>query len=279
MKKPKTSITTDLYNEVHVLNNQKSNGSFFKYAPLLRELVIRDIKIRYRHSVLGILWTVLSPLLNMIVKTVVFQTIFANSIEFFALYVMIGNVVFSFVSESTNRGMNAILWNASLIKKVYIPKYLFPLANVVSSLVNFGFSFIAMIFVMLIIRAPFRPIMLTFIIPLVYLMIFAFGLSLILCAINVFFRDIQHLYTIFLTVWMYISAIFYDVSMLGNGFVKTIININPLYQYIRFFREIIMDGVFPGIYHNIYCALWAALMLVMGILFFKTTQKKFILHI
>ena len=279
MKKPKTSITTDLYNEVHVLNNQKSNGSFFKYAPLLRELVIRDIKIRYRHSVLGILWTVLSPLLNMIVMTVVFQTIFANSIEFFALYVMIGNVVFSFVSESTNRGMNAILWNASLIKKVYIPKYLFPLANVVSSLVNFGFSFIAMIFVMLIIRAPFRPIMLTFIIPLVYLMIFAFGLSLILCAINVFFRDIQHLYTVFLTVWMYISAIFYDVSMLGNGFVKTIININPLYQYIRFFREIIMDGVFPGIYHNIYCALWAALMLVMGILFFKTTQKKFILHI
>lgn len=279
MKKPKTSITTELYNEVHVLNNRKSNGSFFKYAPLLRELVIRDIKIRYRHSVLGILWTVLSPLLNMIVMTVVFQTIFANSIEFFALYVMIGNVVFSFVSESTNRGMNSILWNASLIKKVYIPKYLFPLANVVSSLVNFGFSFIAMIFVMLIIRAPFRPIMLTFIVPLIYLMVFAFGLSLILCAINVFFRDIQHLYTVFLTVWMYISAIFYDVSMLGNGFVKTIININPLYQYIRFFREIIMDGVFPGIYHNLYCALWAALMLVIGILFFKTTQKKFILHI
>lgn len=270
---------TELCKEVTDLNTQKTNGGFLKYMPLLRELVVRDIKIRYRHSVLGILWTVLSPLLNMIVMTVVFQTIFANTIEYFALYVMIGNIVFGFVSESTNRGMNAILWNASLIKKVYIPKYLFPLANVVSSLVNFGFSFIAMIFVMLIIRAPFRPMMLTFIVPLIYLMVFAFGLSLVLCAINVFFRDIQHLYTVFLTVWMYISAIFYDASMLGNGFVKTIIDVNPLYQYIRFFREIIMYGTFPGYVHNLYCAGWAVLMLIIGVLFFKSTQKKFILHI
>lgn len=261
------------------MNTQKSKSGLFKYMPLLKELVIRDIKIRYRHSVLGILWTVLSPLLNMIVMTVVFQTIFANKIEFFALYVMIGNIVFSFVSESTNRGMNAILWNASLIKKVYIPKYLFPLANVASSLVNFGFSFIAMIFVMLIIRAPFPPMMLTFIVPLIYLLVFAFGLSLILCSINVFFRDLQHLYGVFLTVWMYISAIFYDVDMLGNGFVKTVIQLNPLYQFIRFFREIIMTGTFPGLLHNLYCAGWAVLMMLIGALFFKVTQKNFILHI
>ena len=251
--------------------------------PLLKELVIRDIKIRYRHSVLGILWTVLNPLLNMIVMTIVFQTIFASTIEYFALYVMIGNIVFGFVSEATNRGMNAILWNASLIKKVYIPKYLFPLANVVSSLVNFLFSYIAMIFVMLIIGAPFRWMLFSCIVPLFYLIIFSFGMSLILCSINVFFRDIQHIYSVFLTVWMYLSAIFYSVETIakaeGGAQIASLIELNPMYQFIRFFREIIIDGVFPGILHNLFCAGFSLAMLIIGVLFFKLTQKKFILHI
>lgn len=266
------------------MNNTKpAKFAIFKYTNLLRELVVRDIKIRYRRSILGILWTVLSPLLNMLVMTVVFQTIFASEIEFFALYVMIGNIVFSFVSEATNRGMNSILWNASLIKKVYIPKYLFPLANVLSSMVNFGFSYIAMILVMIITGAPFHWMMFTSILPFLYLVIFSYGISMLLCTLNVFFRDTQHLYSVFLTVWMYISAIFYSVDALAenpaSAPVASFINANPLYQYIRYFREIIMDGTFPGIMQNISCIVWAAAMLVIGTVAFKLTQKKFILHI
>ena len=93
---------------------------FKKYQPLLKELVKRDITIRYRHSVLGLLWTVLNPLLMMIVMSIVFSTLFTNSIDNFPVYVMIGNVVFNCNSEATNRGLNSILWNSSLIKKVYI---------------------------------------------------------------------------------------------------------------------------------------------------------------
>lgn len=256
---------------------------FLKYRPLLQELVIRDIKVRYRKSVLGVLWTVLNPLLNMLVLTAVFQTIFASTIEFFALYVMIGNVVFSFVNEATTRGMNSILWNASLIKKVYIPKYFFPLANVLSSVVNFLFSYVAMIFVMIVIGAPFRWLMLTSIVPFIYLVIFCYGLSLLLCSINVFFRDIQHLYSVFMTIWMYLSAIFYSVEDIAaheqGKFIAQIISFNPLYQFIRFFREIIIDGAFPGIIHNLFCGGIALLMLALGLLVFGRAQKKFILYI
>ena len=260
-----------------------SKNVFLRYRPLLQELVIRDIKVRYRKSVLGILWTVLNPLLNMLVMTAVFQTIFASTIEFFALYVMIGNVVFGFVSEATTRGMNSILWNASLIKKVYIPKYFFPLANVLSSVVNFLFSYVAMILVMVVIGAPFRWLMLTSIVPFIYLVIFSYGMSLLLCSINVFFRDIQHLYSVFLTIWMYLSAIFYsveDIAVHEQGkIIAQIISFNPLYQYIRFFREVIIDGVFPGITHNLFCGGIALLTFAIGFIVFNRAQKKFILHI
>lgn len=260
-----------------------SKNVFIKYTPLLQELIVRDIKIRYRKSILGVLWTVLNPLLNMLVLTAVFKTIFASTIEYFALYVMIGNIVFGFVNESTTRGMNSILWNASLIKKVYIPKYLFPLANVLSSVVNFAFSYVAMIFVMIVMQAPFRWLMLTSIVPFLYLFIFCYGLSLLLCSINVFFRDIQHLYTVFMTIWMYISAIFYSVEDIAakeqGQVIANIINLNPLYQYIRFFREIIIDGTFPGLWHNLFCGGIALAALALGLLVFKHAQKKFILHI
>lgn len=265
------------------MKNETAVSGLFKYSPLLKELVIRDIKIRYRRSILGILWTVLSPLLNMLVMTVVFQTIFATTVEFFALYVMIGNIVFGFVSEATNRSMNAILWNASLIKKVYIPKYLFPLSNVVSSMVNFGFSYVAMLLVMIITKAPFSWTMLSSIVPFIYLVFFSFGLGLILCAVNVFFRDIQHLYAVFLTIWMYISAIFYPVEpLLANEESAAVANIivnNPLYRYIKFFRDITMDGVFPSLADNLICAGWALGMMAIGFIVFRLTQKKFILHI
>lgn len=249
-----------------------------KYQPLLNELVKRDIKIRYRHSFLGMLWTVLNPLLMMIVMNIVFSSLFKNSIENFPVYVMIGNVVFNCCSESTNRGLTSIIWNSSLIKKVYIPKYLFPLATVASSLINFGFSFIALLLVMLFTGAKFHATIITVWIPLTYLIIFSLGLSLALCAINVFFRDIEHLYSVFLTVWMYLSAVFYSVDILSEP-ISSVVFYNPLYQYITFFRSIIMDGIFPSVQTNIFCILYSITALLIGLKVFYELQDKFILHI
>jgi len=252
--------------------------NYIKFQPLLRELVKRDLKVRYRHSVLGILWTVLNPLLNMLVMTFVFSNIFKMEIENFALYVMIGNVVFAFASESTAASMNSIVWNASLIKKVYIPKYMFPLSNIISALVNFGFSFLALLLVMLFTGAGFYATIITIWIPLIYLMIFCYGVGLFLCSINVFFRDMSHLYGVFITVWMYASAVFYPVSILSEE-LAVVVEVNPLYHFISFFRSIIMEGYFPSITQNLVCLAWSMGALLVGGAFFGKMQKKFILYI
>lgn len=249
-----------------------------KFKPLLKELVKRDIKVRYRHSVLGIVWTVLNPLLMMIVMAVVFSNLFKGSVDNFPVYVMVGNIVFSSNSASTMQGMSSIIWNASLIKKVYIPKYLFPLSNVLSCLINFGFSFIALIFVMIFTGAEFHITIITIWIPLLYLTIFSFGLSLILCTINIFFRDMEYFYGVFTSVWMYLSAIFYTIDILPKG-LQNVVLYNPLYQYITFFRKIVIDGVYPGLLDNIVCMGYAIVTLLIGILIFNKKQDKFILHI
>lgn len=251
---------------------------FVKYQPLLRELILRDIKVRYRHSFLGMIWTVLNPLLMMIVLSIVFSNMFRMNIENFPVYVLIGQIVFNCNAEATTQSMNSIVWNASLIKKVYIPKYLFPLSNVLSCLVNFAFSFVALILVMLFTRAPFYLTLLTTWIPLLYLVIFAFGLSLILCTFNIFFRDMQHLYSVFTTAWMYLSALFYSIEIVPPALLP-VIQANPLYQFISFFRQIIMEGTFPDIYTNLTCLLTAVAMLVVGLFTFAKLQDRFILHI
>lgn len=139
---------------------------FRRFTPLLRELVVRDIKVRYRHSALGLVWTVLNPLLMMVVITIVFSTLFKQNIPNFPIYYLSGSLIFAFNSESTTTALNSIISNASLIKKVYIPKYLFPLSNVLSGLVNLGFSLIAMFIVMLITDAPFHATLLLLPIPI-----------------------------------------------------------------------------------------------------------------
>lgn len=257
---------------------ESSINGLITYSPLLKELVVRDIKVRYRHSVLGMIWTVLNPLLNMIVMTIVFSNIFSADIKNFPLYVMVGNIVYAFNSDATNQGMNSVVWNASLIKKVYIPKYLFPLSNVISSLVNFGFSFAAMLLVMLFTQSEFHLTIIGILVPLVMLMLFSFGVSLILCSINVFFRDMQHLYTVFLTAWMYLSGVFYSVDIVMPE-LQPLILCNPLYQYISYFRVLIIDGFFPSLEHTLICLAWSLGAAAVGLIIFYRTQDKFILHI
>lgn len=239
---------------------------------------MRDIKVRYRHSFLGMIWTVLNPLLMMIVLSVVFSSMFKMNIDNFPVYVLIGQIVFNCNVEATTQGMNSIVWNSSLIKKVYIPKYLFPLSNVISCLVNFGFSFIALLIVMLFTQAHFYSTLLTIWIPLSYLIIFAFGLSLILCSINVFFRDMQHLYGVFTTAWMYLSAIFYSTEIVPEELLP-LIEYNPLYRFISFFRQVIMEGTFPDFTTNLMCLFISCATLAIGLVVFAKLQDRFILHI
>ena len=246
--------------------------------PLLNELVIRDIKVRYRKSFLGILWTILNPLMMMLVLVVVFSHFFRSEIDNYPVYILTGQLVFNFFSSATNMGVQSIIWNASLIKKVYVPKYLFPFSVVASCLVNFGFSTISMILVMIITRAPFYWTILAFPIPTICLVMFTLGVALILAAVSVYFRDIVHFYGVVLTAWMYFTPIFWSTSMLPD-YLRRLLMFNPLYHFLRYFRLILMENTLPSLADHAVCFLMGAGMLTLGLYVFARLQDNFILHV
>ncbi|OCT11126.1 ABC transporter [Paenibacillus pectinilyticus] len=251
---------------------------FVKYKNLLFELVVRDIKVRYRKSVLGLLWTLLNPLMMMTVMTIVFSSLFKSNIPHFPVYFLTGSILFNFHSESTSQALMSIISNASLIKKVYIPKYLFPLSRVLSSLVNLGFAFVALLLVMVFDGAPINATVLLFFIPIVYLILFTTGLGLILSAVTVFFRDISHLYGVLTLLWTYMTPIFYPASIISDHY-KWIFKYNPMYYFINFFREIMINGNFPGFVDNLLCFSIGILSMIVGLFTFYKCQNKFILHV
>jgi ABC-2 type transport system permease protein len=210
--------------------------------------------------------------------TIVFSQLFKMTVENFPVYVLTGTIIFNFNSESTNQALFSIIGNASLIKKVYIPKYLFPMAKVISCMVNLGFSLVALIIVMIATKSQFYPTIITIWIPLIYVLMFTLGLSLILSAVNVFFRDLGHLYSVLITAWTYLTPIFYTVDIVPNN-IKKIILLNPMYHFITMFRKIILQGVFPNFVSNIVCFSIGFFTLLIGIIVFKKTQDKFILYI
>lgn len=256
---------------------EKMEG-FRRFTPLLRELVVRDIKVRYRHSALGLVWTVLNPLLMMVVITIVFSTLFKQNIPNFPIYYLSGSLIFAFNSESTTTALNSIISNASLIKKVYIPKYLFPLSNVLSGLVNLGFSLIAMFIVMLITDAPFHATLLLLPIPIFYTFLFSVGLGILLSAVTVFFRDIAHFYSVFILAWTYFTPIFYPVEILPDTVMK-LMQINPMYHLVSYMRSIVLYGVFPSLKENLLCLCLGLLMLALGLFVFYKKQDKFVLYV
>ena len=256
---------------------EKMEG-FRRFTPLLRELVVRDIKVRYRHSALGLVWTVLNPLLMMVVITIVFSTLFKQNIPNFPIYYLSGSLIFAFNSESTTTALSSIYSNASLIKKVYIPKYLFPLSNVLSGLVNLGFSLIAMFIVMLITGAPFHTTLLLLPIPIFYTFLFSVGLGILLSAVTVFFRDIAHFYSVFILAWTYFTPIFYPVEILPDAAMK-IMQLNPMYHLVTYMRSIVLYGVFPSLKENLLCLCLGLLMLALGLFVFYKKQDKFVLYV
>ena len=256
---------------------EKMEG-FRRFTPLLRELVVRDIKVRYRHSALGLVWTVLNPLLMMVVITIVFSTLFKQNIPNFPIYYLSGSLIFAFNSESTTTALNSIISNASLIKKVYIPKYLFPLSNVLSGLVNLGFSLIAMFIVMLITGAPFHTTLLLLPIPIFYTFLFSVGLGILLSAVTVFFRDIAHFYSVFILAWTYFTPIFYPVEILPDAAMK-LMQLNPMYHLVTYMRSLVLYGVFPSLKENLLCLCLGLLMLALGLFVFYKKQDKFVLYV
>lgn len=254
-------------------------NTFLKYKDLLYQLVIRDIKLKYRRSFLGYLWSVLNPLFVMIVMTVVFSTMFHNSIDNFPVYLFTGKMLFDFTSLSTKQAMQSVTGNAALIKKTYVPKYIFTLSKVTSCMVDLVFSFGALLIVIFATRAKLNWTFLLFPMVIVQIYIFCCGLGFLLAAYNVFFRDIQYIYNAIITAWMYLTPIFYPVENLPYQVQFVVKGLNPLYYYVAQFRDLICYGRLPG--PRIFYGGWllAVVMFTFGLYVFMKKQDKFILYI
>ena len=243
--------------------------NFLKFQPLLKELIARDIKVKYRKSVLGVLWTLLNPLFMMIVLSVVFSNLFKFDVEYFPVYLLSGQLIFNFYSEVTTCSMSAIIDNGPLIKKVYVPKYLFILARTFSSTINLLASFTALIVVMLAMRVELHYTV---------LLAFSLGMGLLLSAIAVKFRDIMHLYSVFVTALMYLTPVIYPMSILPE-WLKPIVLLNPLTNILQMFRGVMMYNSLPGIKSILIAAVECVVMLVIGLYVFYKRQDSFILDI
>ena len=249
-----------------------------KFQPLLKELVSRDIKIKYRRSVLGVLWTLLNPLLMMVVLSLVFSNLFRFDIENYPVYILSGQVVYNFFSESTTSAMSAIIDNASLLKKVYIPKYMFVFSRVLSSIINVLASHCALLIVMIFTGIEINWTMVLFFIPLVFLAIFCLGVGLILSAASVKFRDIIHLYSVFTTAFMYLTPVIYALSLLPH-WLYTIVRLNPITNYLMMYRDLMINGTLMNPLHLAVGIAEAFIVLLLGLIFFAKKQDTFILDL
>lgn len=249
-----------------------------QYRFLLKTLVVRDFKVKYKASLLGVFWSFLNPLLMTFVYMFVFSTIFQSTIDHFVVYLMSGIVLFNYFSESTNLAMASIVGNAGLITKVYIPKYIFPVSKVLSSAINLAISLIPLFIMMAMTGVSFHKSLLLMPLLLVLLIVFCTGVGLLLSACMVFFRDVQFLWGIMLTVWNFFSPIFYPESIIPARFIH-IYHMNPLYQYLFFMRTITIGGISPTPVTYLYCFLASFFFLALGLLVFRKAQKTFVLHL
>lgn len=250
-----------------------------KYKELIQQLVLKDIKLKYRRSYLGYVWSILNPLLMMFVMVLVFSHMFRFDIPNFPVYLLTGQVLFGFLSESTTMAVSSITGNAALLKKTYVPKYVFTLSKVTSSLVNLLFSMIALVLVIIMTKAPITWHILLFPIVIVELYVFCLGVSLFLAAFAVFFRDIQYLWGVFISIWTYLSPIFYPVSIIPEEYRWYYEYLNPMFGYIAQFRAVVLDGDAIPMNFFIHGVISAVVALVVGIWVFARKQNQFILYI
>lgn len=251
---------------------------FTRYGFLIRQLVSRDFKTKYKRSALGMAWSFLNPLLTMSVQYVVFSTLFKSDIPNYPVYLLSGIVFFNFFNEAVSMGMTSITGNASLIKKVYMPKYIYPVSRILSSLVNFALAIIPLFLVMLITGTAFTPALLLLIFDMLCLLGFVTGMSLLLTTAMTFFQDTQFLWGVVSMMWMYLTPLFYPESIIPAQFL-TVYHMNPMYQYITFARICIIDGVSPEPMAYLWCILSSVVVLGLGILTFKRHQDKFVLYL
>lgn len=252
--------------------------TFSKYRYLLYQLVKKDIKLKYRSSYLGVFWTLLEPLLTMMVLTLVFSTMYGGSSRDFPVYILTGRLIYSFFSNSTKAALRSVRVNAGMIKKVYVPKYMYPCASIISGYVMFLISLIVLA-VVAVARGVYPTVyLLQAVFPLVIILIMSIGAGLLLATLAVFFRDLEYLWGVALMLLMYACAIFYRVESVANEANRWIFDYNPLYAVIENFRHAVF-GQAMNMTSLVYSLVFSVVLFFVGLFVFYKNQDRFILHI
>ncbi|MBR0086786.1 MAG: ABC transporter permease [Lachnospiraceae bacterium] len=263
--------------------------TLFRYRFLIEQLVSRDFKIKYKRSVLGVFWSFLNPLLMMIVQYVVFSHLLGirGNVDHYAIYLLCGIVMWNGFNDCSTQATRSITSNAHLITKVYVPKYIYPLTRVLSSAINMLLSMIPLLLVTLVYGLFSNPhLYLTnavFLIPfgLLFVLVFSIGMGFLLSGLMVFFHDVEFLWSVLSTIWMYGTPIIYSLSMFEGKapWLITVMKFNPLYHFIDFMRTIIVSGTSPAFLEFVICAAFSGLMLLIGYSVFHKLEDKFILYL
>ena len=251
---------------------------FKKYQFLFEELVKRDFKQKYKRTVRGMAWSVLSPLLTLLVMKIIFTQFFGRDTPNYTTYLFSGTLIMSYFRESTRGGMNALMANSRIFSKINVPKYIFVLSKNVSSLVNFVIILAVYFFFCALDKIHFGIHMISLIFPVLCLLIFNIGIGMFLSAMYVFFRDMQYLYDVFLTLLQYASAIFYTIDSFPQAF-QNIFLCNPVYCYIKYFRTVVINGVLPPAWFHLLCAGYALVSIGIGTYVYRKYNHKFLYYV
>lgn len=256
---------------------KKLIATFHHNRFLFEELVKRDFKQRYKRTALGMAWSLLNPLLTLLVMRLVFTRFFGRDKLYYSTYLFAGNLLFTYFRESTTGGMNALMQNSTIITKINVPKYLFLLTKNVSAVINFGLTLVVFFLFVAIDRVPFSWSFLAVIYPIITLTIFNLGMGMILSALYVFFRDIQYLYGIFTRLLMYMSAIFYYVDSYPAKMQRVFL-LNPVYCNIKYLRIIILEGQLPSLQFHALMLFYGLAAMAVGGLIYKNYSQKFLYY-
>lgn len=245
---------------------------------LFEELTARDFKQKYKRTILGMGWSLLYPLMTLFIQRLVFLHFFGQSTPHYTIYLFAGNLVWSYFREATVGGMNALVSNAHIFSKVNVPKYIFVLTKNVSALINFGLTLLVFFMFVILDKIPFSLSFFSIVVPVFCLICFNLGLGMILSAMYMFFRDMTYLYDVFLTLLMYLSAIFYNVNTFPDK-IQRLFLLNPIYCYIKYFRIAIIEGRVPSIAYNSLCVLYAIGTILIGAFIYKKYNHNFLYYI
>ena len=249
-----------------------------KYGFLFKQLVKRDFTRKYKRTFFGMVWSVLSPLINFFVMRMIFSNMFSHSVEHYSIYLFSGQIVYAFFSDATGMGMNSLVNNAGIFSKVNIPKYLFLFSQNVSSLINFALTLLVFFLFFIIEGMPFTWALLLLFFPIGCLIVFNTGLGLVLSALQVFFRDMQYLWGIFTQLLMWVSAIFYTLDSFSPETQKLFL-LNPLYVYIDYVRSLVLYGTVPPLGRSLLCILYAVLAFGFGCFMYKRFNQEFLYYV